>query len=130
RRLADAYVVVDPEERRERIVEQARAAAAAVGGEVEVDPELLAEVVDLVEYPTAFVGSFAEGMLELPRDVLVTTMKVHQRYFPVRRPGESRLLPHFVAVRNGDERHLDTVRRGNERVIGARLADEIGRAHV
>ncbi|WPD18906.1 glycine--tRNA ligase subunit beta [Thermaerobacter composti] len=123
RRLADAYVVVDPEERRERIVEQARAAAAAVGGEVEVDPELLAEVVDLVEYPTAFVGSFAEGMLELPRDVLVTTMKVHQRYFPVRRPGESRLLPHFVAVRNGDERHLDTVRRGNERVIGARLAD-------
>ena len=123
RRLAEAFVVVDPEERRQRIVEQAQAVAAAVGGEAEIDPELLDEVVDLVEYPTAFTGSFAAEMLELPRDVLVTTMKVHQRYFPVRRPGESRLLPYFIAVRNGDRQHLDTVRQGNERVIRARLAD-------
>ncbi|QIA27926.1 glycine--tRNA ligase subunit beta [Thermaerobacter sp. PB12/4term] len=123
RRLAQAYVVVDPEERRQRIVEQAQAVAAAVGGEAEIDPELLDEVVDLVEYPTAFAGSFAAEMLELPRDVLVTTMKVHQRYFPVRQPGESRLMPYFIAVRNGDERHLQTVRQGNERVIRARLAD-------
>ena len=122
-RLERAFVLVDPEERRRRIVEQARAVAAAAGGEAEIDPELLDEVVDLVEYPTAFTGSFAPEMLELPRDVLVTTMKVHQRYFPVRQPGSDRLLPHFIAVRNGDERHLDTVRRGNERVIRARLAD-------
>ncbi|HEY8414354.1 MAG TPA: glycine--tRNA ligase subunit beta [Thermaerobacter sp.] len=121
--LERAYVIVDPEERRHRIVEQAQAVAAAAGGEAEIDPELLDEVVDLVEYPTAFTGSFAAEMLELPRDVLVTTMKVHQRYFPVCKPGSGELLPYFVAVRNGDDRHLDTVRRGNERVIRARLAD-------
>ncbi|HEY8393433.1 MAG TPA: glycine--tRNA ligase subunit beta [Thermaerobacter sp.] len=121
--LEGAYVIVDPEERRRRIVEQAQAVAAAAGGEAEIDPELLDEVVDLVEYPTAFTGSFAREMLELPRDVLVTTMKVHQRYFPVCKPGSGELLPYFVAVRNGDDRHLDTVRRGNERVIRARLAD-------
>lgn len=120
--LEENFVTVDPARRRELIWKQVRAAAAAEGGVVEEDPELLAEVADLLEYPSAFCGRFPESYLELPEPVLVTPMREHQRYFPVRdRTG--RLMPLFVGVHNGTPEHLDLIRSGNEKVLRARLAD-------
>jgi len=114
-------IVVDVGKRRQMIREQADKLAAEVGGRIPDGPALLEEVTNLVECPTAFLGSFEPDYLELPKEVLVTVMKGHQRYFPVVKDGE--LLPYFVAVRNGDSEHLDIVRRGNEEVLRARFAD-------
>ncbi len=132
-------IVVDVEERRQMIRQQADKLAAEVGGRIPDDPELLDEVTNLVEYPTALRGSFDPEYLKLPPQVLITVMKKHQRYFPVIRdkgqgtrdeaqslslvPSHSSLLPYFITVRNGDDQHLDTVQRGNEEVIRARFAD-------
>src|SRR5699024_6118913 len=80
------------------------------------------EVRNLVEYPSLFVGNFDENYLNLPEEVLITSMKEHQRYFPVKSAVGS-LLPFFAAVRNGDKHAMDTVARGNEKVLHARLAD-------
>ncbi len=121
-RLEAMGVIVDREARREAIREQVEALAASVGGYVLDDPELLEEVTNLVEQPTALIGSFSEEYLELPDVVLTTVMKKHQRYFAVV-DGDGRLLPYFIAVRNGDAEHLDVVRAGNEHVIRARFAD-------
>jgi glycyl-tRNA synthetase len=93
-----------------------------VGGRIPDDPDLLDEVTNLVECPTPFLGHFEEAYLRLPADVLIAVMKKHQRYFPVV-DAAGKLLPHFVAVRNGGEEHMDIVRRGNEEVIRARFAD-------
>jgi len=129
-RLADFHVLVDPTERRAAIEAQARDLAAEVGGVIPEDPDLLTEVTNLVEVPTALRGHFDPAYLELPQPVLVTVMKKHQRYFPIVRadadpadPGSTRLLPYFIAVRNGGREHLDVVRQGNEEVIRARFAD-------
>jgi glycyl-tRNA synthetase len=108
--------------RRQRIWDQATKLAASVRGHLAADDELLSEVADLVEAPSALLGSFAESQLELPEPVLVAVMKKHQRYFPVR-GGDGTLLPYFVAVANGERPALDEVRRGNEQVIRARFAD-------
>ncbi len=115
-------ILADPEERRAAVAAQVSARAAEVGGRVPDDPALLEEVTHLVEQPTAFLGRFEEEYLRLPTEVLVAVMKKHQRYFPVL-DGDGRLLPYFVAVRNGGEEHLDVVRRGNEEVLRARFAD-------
>jgi len=72
---------------------------------------------------TAVMGGFNEELLQLPRDVLISVMKKHQRYFPVTNSQSTNLLPHFIAIRNGDDIHIDTVREGNEHVLGARFAD-------
>ncbi len=82
----------------------------------------MVEVANLVEKPTAFAGSFAPEFLSLPREVLIGVMRKHQRYFPVV-DAEGRLMAHFVAVRNGDDRHLEVVRQGNEHVLSARFSD-------
>jgi glycyl-tRNA synthetase len=119
--LAEREIVVDPEARRARIVEQAAKLAASVGGAIPDDPDLLDEVTNLVEQPTALLGHFDEDYLALPDAVLVAVMKKHQRYFPIYQ--STSLLPHFVVVRNGGEEHLDSVRHGNEAVIRARFAD-------
>lgn len=121
-KMRAAYVMVDQNERREVILKQIREAAAAQGGAVVEDLELLEEVNNLLEYPTALCGSFDTSYLELPREVLVTPMREHQRYFPVV-DGDGRLMAKFIAVRNGTEEYLDVVRAGNERVLRARLAD-------
>ncbi len=120
--LEAGHVIADHARRRELIAKGARAVAEEAGGRVRLDPELLEEVNFMVEYPTCLVGHFDPRYLELPDDVIVTVMTGHQRYFAVENPDGS-LLPLFVAVRNGDEQGLDTVRRGNERVIEPRLAD-------
>ncbi|MGQ9803587.1 MAG: glycine--tRNA ligase subunit beta [Anaerolineae bacterium] len=115
-------ILVDPEERRAAVAAQTAAQAARVGGRILDDPDLLEEVTNLVEQPTAFLGHFEEEYLRLPTDVLIAVMKKHQRYFPLL-DGDGRLLPHFVAVRNGGEEYLDVVRAGNEAVLRARFAD-------
>lgn len=114
-------IVVDLGERQRAIWERTAELAAEVGGAVVEDPALLEEVTNLVEAPTAFRGKISEEFLSLPRAVLVSVMKKHQRYFPVERDGE--LLPYFIGVRNGDAKHLDIVTQGNERVLKARFAD-------
>jgi glycyl-tRNA synthetase beta chain len=122
RLLPTIGVVLDGKERKQRIGEQVKAMAVATGGVYLADDELLEEIAGLVEYPTVFIGAFHRRYLELPAPVLVRTMRHHQRVFPV---GSARggLLPVFIGVRNGDQAYLDVVRRGCERVIGARLAD-------
>lgn len=116
------YVIVDPVRRREMIRRQIEAVAAENGGRAEISEELLEEVVYLVEYPTALLGRFEEKYLALPPEAVVTPMRDHQRYFPVKDEA-GRLLPLFITVRNGGTAYLDTVRHGNERVLRARLAD-------
>lgn len=120
--LRENYVMVDPQERKSIIREQIAAIEKEKGVSVEKDEELLDEVVFLLEYPTALMGSFEDKYLRLPKEVVITPMKEHQRYFPVT-DGEGNLLPHFVTVRNGLPRHLDIVTAGNEKVLKARLAD-------
>ena len=123
--IREAGIVLDKEERKASIVEQVKQAASLVGGEAIIEDGLLNEVANLVEMPTAVMGGFAEEYLSLPRDVLISVMKKHQRYFPVSTQSvrSSRLLPHFIAIRNGDDIGIDLVRQGNEHVLGARFAD-------
>ncbi|MBI5964065.1 MAG: glycine--tRNA ligase subunit beta, partial [Chloroflexi bacterium] len=146
--IREAGILLDKEERKASIVEQVNQAAALIGGEAIIEEGLLNEVVNLIEMPTAVMGGFNSEFLALPRDVLISVMKKHQRYFPVQRVGAtlqsrsvdssgkessqsdtrsdlggSPLLPNFIAIRNGDDLHIDTVREGNEHVLGARFAD-------
>jgi len=120
--LRRANVLVDPAERRRAIVSQIAAAAAERGGRVVPDDELVDIVSFLVEWPTAVTGGFHERYLELPREVIVTALREHQRFFAVE-SAEGKLLPCFVTVRNGDAAGLATVRKGNEDVLVARLED-------
>lgn len=121
-RLREAYVYVDGAERRRAVLEEVRKAAAACGGRALEDEDLVDEVTNLVEWPAAVVGSFDAAYLELPRAVLVTPMREHQRYFPLVDEA-GRLLPLFVAVSNGPRDDMSLIRRGNEKVLAARLAD-------
>ncbi|MBF8970028.1 glycine--tRNA ligase subunit beta [Streptococcus sp. NLN76] len=120
--LRQAFVIADPAERTQMILDQIVDLEQANGVRVEIDAALLNEVLNLVEYPTAFLGSFDPKYLELPEEVLVTSMKAHQRYFVVR-DQDGNLLPHFVSVRNGNAEHLANIIKGNEKVLVARLED-------
>ncbi len=120
--LRAAYCVVDQRERRGAISRGAREAAEAIGGRVVEDETLLEELTFLAEHPVALVGRFDPGLLSLPRQVIVTPMRDHQRCFPVE-DERGRLMPAFVSVRDGLASHIDAVRRGNERVLAARLQD-------
>ena len=119
--VREAGVLPDPEERQASILEQVKRTAGFVGGDAMLEGDLLAEVTNLIEKPTAVLGNFNSEYLQLPRDVLISTMKKHQRYFPIEKNG--RLLPNFIAIRNGDEKYLDLVQQGNEHVLSARFAD-------
>ena len=116
------FVIVDPEERRANILDEARAAARGVGGHILEHEALIDELTFLVEYPSAVCGSFEKEYLALPADVLTTAMMKHQKYFPVMDDG-GRLLPHFITITNTPARDPGLVARGNEKVIRARLAD-------
>lgn len=115
-------VYVNGEERQALIVKQIAELATNNQWQIDLDEGLLDEVNNLVEYPTAFAGAFEEKYLSIPEEVLVTSMKEHQRYFDVRDTA-GQLLPHFVSVRNGNEDHLENVIKGNEKVLMARLED-------
>lgn len=116
------FVIVDPVERTKIILEEAEKAAAEVGGKIFYTDDLLETVTFIVEYPVVVRGSFDPEFLQVPKEVLTTTMISHQKYFPVM-DDSGRLLPYFIAVSNTKARDLSVVARGNERVIRARLAD-------
>ncbi|MCY8792074.1 glycine--tRNA ligase subunit beta [Bacillus inaquosorum] len=120
--LKEQHVIADPNVRKRMIQSQLEAMAAENNWSIPVDEDLLDEVNHLVEYPTALYGSFESEFLSIPEEVLVTTMKEHQRYFPVKDKNGD-LLPHFITVRNGDSHAIENVARGNEKVLRARLSD-------
>lgn len=113
-------VMVDPEERRESIKDQIKAIAKQVKGKVKEDAGLLDTVTHLVEFPVAVLGEFDKAYLELPKELLVITMKVHQKYFPVWKG--DKLLPYFITISNMKAKGQD-IPRGNQRVLKARLED-------
>jgi len=119
--LRSQGIILDGAERKKSIRAEVATVMRDCGADEQVDEGLLDEVVNLVEAPTAFRGEFDREHLLLPADVLISVMKKHQRYFPVKKTGV--LLPYFVAVRNGDDRHLEIVSDGNAQVIRARFAD-------
>jgi len=123
-RLKDRLVIADPAERRALIERQIHQAVKPVKGRVPLETfaDLLDEVTNLVEHPVGIVGSFDPKRLELPVEVLVTSMKKHQKYFPVF-DDDGKLLPKFVGIRNGISEDQTVVREGYERVLAARLAD-------
>lgn len=122
--LRSAFVEVDPERRRSAIVKGVKTAAKSVGGEAEIPADLLDEVVNLVEWPTAVVGTFDPEFLVLPPEVSKTVMVTHQRYFPVLESGSKPALKaNFITISNGDPAKAQIIAAGNERVIRARLAD-------
>lgn len=116
------HVIADYEKRRAIIVEQVHALEKQHDFQVVLDEDLLQEVANLVEWPTALMGAFEKEFLDLPAEVLVTSMAKHQRYFPVY-DKTGNILPHFITVRNGDDRSAEQVVQGNEKVIRARLSD-------
>jgi len=118
----ESFVMVDPAERRRKIEEEMLREATAFSGKILKDEELLNEVTFLVEYPVVLRGHFEEKFLSLPQDVLVHSMKEHQRYFPVVN-AEGRLLPSFLCVSNIAPRDQSVVIKGNEKVLRARLSD-------
>jgi len=120
--LLEQFVLANPVERKEAIRTQIRHLADEQDWIVPVDEDLLEEVTNLIEYPTALYGKFEEEFLELPEEVLITSMREHQRYFPVKNK-EGSLLPFFITIRNGDHNHIDNVAKGNEKVLRARLSD-------
>ncbi|MTI66006.1 MAG: glycine--tRNA ligase subunit beta [Firmicutes bacterium] len=121
-KLRENYVIVDQKERMEIIKSGCEKLAKEKGGNLLQDKGLLKELTYIVEYPTPLIGNINHKFLELPKEVITTPMKEHQRYYPVV-DDKDRLLPYFIAVRNGNKEYLDTVAKGNEKVIEARLED-------
>jgi glycyl-tRNA synthetase beta chain len=120
--LERAFVMADPARRRAAIAGQANAEAAALGGRLVADEELIEINNQMVEWPTVFAGHFDPHYLDLPREVIVTALREHQRFFAVE-SADGTLLPAFLAVRNGDRKNLEQVRKGNQDVLIARLED-------
>ena len=115
-------IVIDPEVRKQRITKQINELAKAKNGIILEDAGLVDEVANLVEYPVAIMGSFNRDFLRVPKEVLITAMREHQRYFSVV-DGQGNLLPHFITISNTKAEDLDVVRAGNERVLAARMSD-------
>jgi glycyl-tRNA synthetase beta chain len=120
--IKGAFVIVDPQERRKMIEEGIAKAAKEVSGKVLSNQDLVEEVTHLVEYPTAITGTFEREFLTLPREVVIHAMEEHQRYFPIVDEREN-LMPYFVCVCNTRTPDMEMVKRGNERVLKARLSD-------
>ena len=120
--LSPGMVIASFAKRREQIRAQVEQAAARLGGVVRIEASLLDEVTALVEYPVVVCGQFDSAYLELPAEVLITTMQDNQRYFALF-DDEGSLLPHFISIANIDSRKPEVVANGNERVIRPRFAD-------
>jgi len=120
--LRKAYVLIDPEERLGRIKEGAKGEAAKVNGRPLLREGLLKEVCFMLEWPVPVLGRFRNEFLSLPREVLITAMEHHQRYFPIEGP-KGELLPYFIAFSNTQAEDMEYIRKGNERVLEARLSD-------
>jgi glycyl-tRNA synthetase beta chain len=120
--LDTGMVIVDFEQRREKVRAQVDAVAAEAGGQAVIDEELLDEVTAMVEWPVALLGNFDTSFLEIAPEALISAMKGHQKYFHVV-DGQGTMLPHFITVANIDSKDMSVVREGNERVIRPRLSD-------
>ena len=120
--MRHAFVIVDQDERREMIRTGLLAVADKLGGHVWHNADLLEEINYLVEYPTPLYGKIDDEFLKLPVPAVVTPMRDHQRYYPVRNEDGS-LMPYFLTVRNGGTKALENVQHGNEKVLRARLDD-------
>jgi glycyl-tRNA synthetase beta chain len=116
------FVVIDPEVRKQRIIKQTGELARSKSGAVLDDQGLVEEVANLVEYPVALLGNFDKDYLRVPKEVLITAMREHQRYFSVVDVNGG-LLPHFITISNTRAEDMEIVRAGNERVLAARLSD-------
>ena len=121
-KLKENYVILRGKDRRDIILKGLNSLSSQVGGEYMKDEDLLDEVVNIVEYPTVLVGEIDHSYLELPREVITTPMKDHQRYFPIL-DDKKKLLPYFCIVRNGDDYESQNVIEGNKKVLVARLED-------
>jgi len=122
-RLAERGVVLYPNKREEIILNDFKAIEAKEGVHIEIDEDLLAEVVAITEHPKALIGSFEERFLRLPPEVIITSMKENQRYFPVFKEGK--LTSRFIVVSNAISDDYDLIVRGNEKVLRARLSDAL-----
>ncbi|HYG06360.1 MAG TPA: glycine--tRNA ligase subunit beta [Stenotrophomonas sp.] len=120
--LRAANVIVDPEERRQRVVAEVNAAAARAGGQARITDDNLGQVVNLVEWPAAVLCSFERQFLAVPQEALVETMEVNQKFFPVLDDG-GRLTEKFIGIANIESRDVAEVAKGYERVIRPRFAD-------
>ena len=120
--LHDDFVIADQTQRKQLIKEQINKIINEHDWQIDWDADLLEEVNNLVEWPTAFAGSFDKKYLALPDAVLITSMKDNQRFFCVR-DHDGKLLPHFISVRNGNTKFIENVIKGNERVLVPRLED-------
>ncbi|WP_320046247.1 glycine--tRNA ligase subunit beta [uncultured Ilyobacter sp.] len=120
-KLKENNVIVDIEERKQMILDMIQEKCTKTGEQVLIEPDLLDEVTNLIEYPYPIVGTFNSEFLEVPQEVLIISMQVHQRYFPIL-DDKGKLLPKFVVIRNGIT-SSEHVRKGNEKVLSARLSD-------
>lgn len=120
--LKDNYVILSYKDRKDLILKGLNKINMEKGGEYMKDDDLLNEVINIVEYPTVLAGDIDTKYLELPKEVITTPMKDHQRYFPVL-DDSGNLLPYFLLVRNGDNNHGENVVLGNKKVLVARLED-------
>lgn len=120
--LRSQFVYADVKEREQLIEQQINDLAQQKQWNISIKEDLLEEVLFLVEYPTVLYGTFNPEFLHIPQEVLITSMREHQRYFPVL-DQEGNLLPYFVTVRNGNSLSLEQVAKGNEKVLRARLSD-------
>ena len=120
--LFDAKVLVDPHARQTRIKEHATQAAKRIGGNVLIDSHTLSQVVHLTEWPCAITASFDADFLRIPQEVLMQTMQVHQKFFPVV-DASGALAPHFIGIANIQSPHPELISQGYGRVITPRFAD-------
>ena len=118
-----AYVIADFEERKELIRSMVTDAGEKLGGKAHIEDALLEEVTSLVEWPVVITGSFEQKFLKLPKEVLISSMQDHQKYFAVTNDSGQQLLNHFITIANLDSTDPDEIRRGNEKVIRPRLSD-------
>ena len=123
--LYEAHVIVDPEVRKKEVINLAKNIAESVNGQAHLDNELVDEVTYLVEWPVPILGSFDPKYLVIPKDVIITVMASHQRYFPVFSKNSKDLLNYFITMSNIDEKSVENIKKGNQRVIKARLDDAI-----
>lgn len=120
--LKENFVILKYKDRKDIILRGLNRLSSEVGGEYMKDEALLDEVINIVEYPTVLIGGIDKKYLEIPKEVITTPMKDHQRYFPVLDENKN-LLPYFLVVRNGDEEFKENVVEGNKKVLVARLED-------
>ncbi len=121
--LREKSVLADFEERKTGLLEQLAALAKKTGGVAGVEAVILEENVNTVEYPTAMLGRFEEKYLALPRELLLQVIEKTQKYFSVWNKDKTKLLPYFIAVKNGRATALETIIDGNARVLKARFED-------